>query len=231
MGVSLTAAGGDSGLAVRALQRALGLRGLPLWTHAPQRAWVEAFPEGRSYVRRLAAKNPYTCPVLGGDLNALVLEGQLALAQAYYRQGSFQESADLFTKLLQNTAPTTTLLRGLGLSLARLGATIRPTSTCAPPWNRSSRKTLSRPPISAFAARWAGRRSRRTSRRTWPGPCVSWPATPSRATPNTPASCPPSTPRRGRCKCRCRPKIRCSSATCWLPSPRWMRRRPRRTTI
>ena len=121
MGVSLTAAGGDSGLAVRALQRALGPRGLPLWTHAPQRAWVEAFPEGRSYVRRLAAKNPYTCPVLGGDLNALVLEGQLALAQAYYRQGSFQESADLFTKLLQNTAPTTTLLRGLGLSLARLG--------------------------------------------------------------------------------------------------------------
>ncbi len=120
MGVSLTAASGDPGLAVRALQRALGPRGLPLWTHAPQRAWVEAFPEGRSYVRRLAAKNPYTCPVLGGDLNALVLEGQLALAQAHYRQGSFQEAADLFNKLLQNTAPTTTLLRGLGLSLARL---------------------------------------------------------------------------------------------------------------
>ncbi len=120
MGVSLVASNGDSGLALRALQRALGPRGLPLWLPAPQRAWVEAFPEGRSYVRRLATKNPYVCPVLGGDLNAIVLEGQFALAQAHYRQGSFQESADLFNKLLQETAPTVTLLRGLGLSLARL---------------------------------------------------------------------------------------------------------------
>ncbi len=120
LGVSLIASGGDPGLAVRALQRALGPRGLPLWTPAPQRAWVEALPEGRSYVRRLAAKHPYTCPVLGGDLNALVLEGQFALAQAHYRQGAFQEAADLYNKLLQNTAPTTALLRGLGLSLARL---------------------------------------------------------------------------------------------------------------
>ncbi len=110
MGVSLVASGGDTGLAVRALQRALGPRGLPLWSHAPQRAWVEAFPEGRSYVRRLAAKNPYVCPVLGGDLNAIILEGQFALAQAHYRQGAFQEAADLFSKLLQNTAPTTALL-------------------------------------------------------------------------------------------------------------------------
>ena len=121
MGVSLAATGGDPGLAVRALQRAVGPRGLPLWSQAPQRAWVEAFPEGRSYVRRLAAKGPYTCPVLGGDLNALILEGQLALAQSLYRQGTFQEAADLFGKLLQNTAPTPVLLRGLGLSLARLG--------------------------------------------------------------------------------------------------------------
>jgi tetratricopeptide (TPR) repeat protein len=121
MGVSLIASGGDSGLALRALQRALGTRGLPLWSHAPQRAWVEAFPEGRSYVRRLAAKYPYVCPVLGGDLNALILEGQFALAQAHYRQGGFQEAADLFNKLLQNTAPTPALLRAFGLALARLG--------------------------------------------------------------------------------------------------------------
>ena len=49
--------------------------GLPLWEPAPQRAWVEAFPEGRSYVRRLATKYPYVCPVLGGDLNAVILRG------------------------------------------------------------------------------------------------------------------------------------------------------------
>ena len=202
MGLSLVASGGDPGMAVRALQRALGPRGLPLWSHAPQRAWVEAFPEGRSYVRRLATKNPYVCPVLGGDLNAIVLEGQFALAQAYYRQGSFQEAADLFHKLLQNTAPTTALLRGLGLSLARLAKYDQAYKHLHAPWNRSSRKTHSRPRISPFAARWAGRRSQKTSRKTWPGPSACWPATPSRATPSTPASCPRSTPRRGRCKCR-----------------------------
>ena len=120
MGVSLVASNGDSGLALRALQRALSPRGLPLWLPAPQRAWVEAFPEGRSFVRRLASKNPYVCPVLGGDLGAIIREGQFALAQAHYRQGAFQEAADLYTKLLQDTAPTPTLLRGLGLALARI---------------------------------------------------------------------------------------------------------------
>jgi tetratricopeptide (TPR) repeat protein len=120
MGVALVAANGDSGLALRALQRAVGPRGLPLWSPAPQRAWVEAFPEGRSYVRRLASKYPFVCPVLGDDLGAIIREGQFALAQAHYRQGAFQEAADLFSKLLQETAPTPALLRGLGLSLARL---------------------------------------------------------------------------------------------------------------
>ncbi len=46
MGVSLVAAGCDSGLALRALQRALGPRGFGLWTARPDRAWVEAFPDG-----------------------------------------------------------------------------------------------------------------------------------------------------------------------------------------
>ena len=81
---------------------------------------MEAFPEGRSYVRRLASKHPFVCPVLGGDLGAIIREGQFALAQTHYRQGAFQEAADLFNKLLQETAPTAALLRGLGLSLARL---------------------------------------------------------------------------------------------------------------
>ena len=120
MGVALVAANGDTGLAQRALQRALGSRGLPLWSQAAKRAWVEAFPEGRSYVRRLATKYPFVCPVLGGDLGAIIREGQFALAQAYYRQGAFQEATDLFNKLLEETAPTPALLRGLGLSLARL---------------------------------------------------------------------------------------------------------------
>ncbi len=120
MGISLVAAGGDSLMALRALQRALGPRGLGLWTQNPARAWVEAFPEGKSYVRRLASKHPFVCPVLGSDLGFIVRQGQMALAQAHYRQGNFQESADLYTKLLQDSPPTVPLLRGLGLSLARL---------------------------------------------------------------------------------------------------------------
>jgi tetratricopeptide (TPR) repeat protein len=120
MGLSLVAANGDSGLAMRALQRALGPRGFGQWSQKPDRAWAEAFPEGKSYVRRLTSKYPFSCPLLGSDLPVLIRQGQMSLAQAYYRQGSYQESADLFTKLLQECPPSVLLLRGVGLALARL---------------------------------------------------------------------------------------------------------------
>jgi tetratricopeptide (TPR) repeat protein len=120
MGVSLVAAHGDSGLAVRALQRAVGPRGLGIWLQAPERAWIEAFPEAKSYVRRLAARHRFVCPLLGDNLTVIIRQGNLALAQALYRQCGFQEAADLFGRLMQETAPTPALLRGLGLSLARL---------------------------------------------------------------------------------------------------------------
>jgi tetratricopeptide (TPR) repeat protein len=121
MGLSLVASGGDAGLALRALQRALGPRGLSLWKDNPTRVWIEAFPDGRSYVRRLASRHPYTCPLLGRDLNLILRLGELGLAQAQYRLGNFQESANLYTRLMGDSAPTLLLLRGLGLSLARLG--------------------------------------------------------------------------------------------------------------
>jgi TolA-binding protein len=120
MGVSLMAAGGDSGLALRALQRAMGARGLSMWLPHPERVWVEAFPEGRSYVRRLALKHRYVCPLLGPDLSATIRQGRLALAQAMYRQERFAESAEGYAKLLSESPPTGSLLRGYGLALARL---------------------------------------------------------------------------------------------------------------
>lgn len=120
MGISLVASGGDAGLAARALRRALGPRGLAMWLDAPERAWVEAFPEGHSYVRRLAEHNVYTCPILGSDLVAIIRQGRQALAEALSRQGAYQEAADLFGQLLQEVPPTVPLLRGLGLSLARM---------------------------------------------------------------------------------------------------------------
>src|SRR5262249_49737090 len=120
-GLSLMASGGDSSLAMRALQRALGPRGLGAWQGQRDRLWIEAFPEGRSYIRRLATRHRFVCPLLGGDLTMLLRQGQLALAQAYYKQERFQEAADLYGKLLQESPPTVLLLRGYGLALARLG--------------------------------------------------------------------------------------------------------------
>jgi tetratricopeptide (TPR) repeat protein len=123
IGVSLMVSGGDSGLAMRALQRAMGPRGLPLWKSNPARMWVEAFPEGKSYIRRAAGKTgkEVPCPLLGSDINVLIRQGSLALAQACYKQEKFQEAADLYGKLLETSPPTVLLLRGYGLSLARSG--------------------------------------------------------------------------------------------------------------
>jgi tetratricopeptide (TPR) repeat protein len=121
MGLSLVAGNGDLGMAVRALQRAVGPRGLGLWLPHPERAWAEAFPENKSYIRRLASRHSYVCPVFGSDLGYIIRQGQFALAQATYRQGNYQESSDLYAKLLQDSPPTISLLRGLGMSLARLG--------------------------------------------------------------------------------------------------------------
>jgi tetratricopeptide (TPR) repeat protein len=121
LGVGLVAANGDSGLASRALLRALGPRGLAPWVKSPDRFWVETFPEGRSYVRRLAAKHAFQCPVFSSDVAALMRQGEFALAQAEYRQGNFEEAAERYGKLLQDAPPSAPLVRGLGLSLARLG--------------------------------------------------------------------------------------------------------------
>lgn len=120
LGSALIATGGDTNLAVRALQRGLGPRGLQQWNGEPGRAWREGFPELRSYVRKLAEKYSFVCPLWGSDLQPLVRQGNIALGQGLYRLGQYQESADLFGKLLQQGAPSWAVLRGLGLALARL---------------------------------------------------------------------------------------------------------------
>jgi tetratricopeptide (TPR) repeat protein len=120
LGQAIVAAKGDSNLAVVALQRAL-TRLVPLRGDAALlRAWTEFLPEGKSFVRRLATNHSFVCPLLGGNVTVIVRRGQLALAEAEYRRGRYQAAADLFEKLLQDCPPTAALLRGLGLSLARL---------------------------------------------------------------------------------------------------------------
>jgi tetratricopeptide (TPR) repeat protein len=121
LGAAMVETGGDTQFAVRALQRALGPKGLGLWAGNTQRMWVEAFPENRSYLRKLAAKHTFICPVFGGDMQILTRQGALALAQGLFKLGNFQEAADHFAKSLQEGAASLPVLRGLGLSLAKLG--------------------------------------------------------------------------------------------------------------
>ncbi len=120
LGTAILAAGGDTQIAVRALQRALGVRGLQQWVHSPQRVWVEGMSEKRSFVRRLAAKYPFSCPLFGNNVSIMIRQGQITLGQALYRLGNFEESAKVFNQLLQESAPSLPVLRGLGLALARL---------------------------------------------------------------------------------------------------------------
>jgi tetratricopeptide (TPR) repeat protein len=120
LGTAMLAAGGDTQIAIRALQRALGVRGLQQWVHSPQRAWVEGFPEKRSFVRRLAAKQAFSCPLFGNNVSVIIRQGQITLGQALYRLGNFEESSKVFNQLLQDSAPSLPVLRGLGLALARL---------------------------------------------------------------------------------------------------------------
>lgn len=119
LGAAMIAAGGDTQLAVRALQRALGR--CQQWSDNPARVWTEGFPEGRSYVRKLAAAHPFVCPLWGADLAPLWQQAHLALGQGLYKMGAYQEAADLFTKAIQHGAPSLAVVRGLGLSLARVG--------------------------------------------------------------------------------------------------------------
>jgi tetratricopeptide (TPR) repeat protein len=120
LGIAMIAAGSDSQIALRALQRGLGPRGLAPWKQTPNAAWVQGLPENGSWVRRLAEKHPYACPLWGNSLDALVRAGTTAWAQGLYQLGQFQEAADLYNRLLQESAPTAPVLRGLGLSLTRL---------------------------------------------------------------------------------------------------------------
>jgi tetratricopeptide (TPR) repeat protein len=115
LGSAIQAAGGDAGLAVRALQKALGPRGLPQWVRAPEKAWQEGFPSPeRSYVARLAARQRFACPLLGGDVGVMVRQAFFTLSQAQHRLGNHAEAAAICTNLLRDAAPTVPLLRGGG---------------------------------------------------------------------------------------------------------------------
>jgi tetratricopeptide (TPR) repeat protein len=121
LGCAMVESGGDLTLAVRSLQKALGPKGLGAWAVRPSAFWAEVYPESRSYVRKLASKYPFSCPLWGETPTVLVRLGQLALAQALQRQGQNKEAIELFNQVLSDGAPSLPVLRGLGLAQARLG--------------------------------------------------------------------------------------------------------------
>lgn len=121
LGMAMVAEGDKDSLAVRPLQKALGPKGLAAWIKSPRKLWQEAMPDREHcYIRRLAEELPFVCPVLGSDVGVMHRQGQASLAQAQYRLGNFVESAELYEAVLRESPPTLTILRGLGLSLARL---------------------------------------------------------------------------------------------------------------
>ena len=119
LGCAMVASGGDIALAVRTLQKAL--KGLAAWKDRPASFWAEVFPENRSYVRKLASKYPYHCPLWGDGPSVMTRQGQLALAQGLQKLGQDEEAAALFDQALKEGAASLPVLRGLGLTLARMG--------------------------------------------------------------------------------------------------------------
>jgi tetratricopeptide (TPR) repeat protein len=137
LGVTMLAAGGDSQLAARALQKAVermtavrkGASGshpsltlaAPKENETPaQRLWMQGFAEGASFVRKLVQKTHFSCPLLGDNPAQMQRQAEMALGQAFYRAGNYQESSDVYQRILQESAPTAAILRGLGQALARL---------------------------------------------------------------------------------------------------------------
>jgi tetratricopeptide (TPR) repeat protein len=121
LGQCILAAGGNSLLAVHALLRGMQKLGGAEPTAKAGAAWVEGLPEAHSFVRRLADKYLFTCPVLGTSVVTMMRTARAALAEANYRLGNFAEAVELYQGLLQEAPPTPSLWRGLGRALARQG--------------------------------------------------------------------------------------------------------------
>jgi tetratricopeptide (TPR) repeat protein len=117
LGMALVAAGGDSRLAVRALERSLERLTAP--GLSMQRAWLDGLPDNASFIHRLVARQAFACPVLGNNLAGLVRQERQALAEAFCRIGNYSEAVRCYAAITAEIPPTAALLSGLGRALAR----------------------------------------------------------------------------------------------------------------
>ncbi len=137
---------------LRALQPAQGNRGLGMWQNEPDRAWVEGFPEGRSYVRRLATRYRFVCPLLGSDLNIILRPGQFALAQAFIVRDAFRRPSTSTPSCWRTRRPRSCCFAATGCRWLGSGSTTRLTSTFASHWSKRSPRTRSPRPTWLSAA-------------------------------------------------------------------------------
>jgi tetratricopeptide (TPR) repeat protein len=119
LGMGLAQGGGDPAFAIRALQKSLAPDGLPSLVKDPDSLWQQSFPDD-SYIAKAAATQRFICPILGGSVPVMVRQAKLALGQTLYRAERFPEAAGVFQDLANESEPTPTLLRSLGIALCRL---------------------------------------------------------------------------------------------------------------
>lgn len=119
LGTGLVVGSGDPTLALRALQKAAGPDGLPKLAKTPETFWIEALPEG-SWIGNLAAKYSFDCPILGSNVAGMVRQARMALGQALFRQDRITEAVAVFRELINESEPSPSLSRSLGIALCRL---------------------------------------------------------------------------------------------------------------
>ena len=124
LGAALLAAGGDALLAVRALQKALGLDGLAKYLGQPNRLWAESLP-GDSWVRNLALRaaaqrTAFRCPLGLDRIDVVLQSARLSLAEALEACGRAGEAVPIFNDLLKSGDTLAGIAAKTGTTVARL---------------------------------------------------------------------------------------------------------------
>ena len=105
LGAALHDAGGDALLAVRALQKALGLDGLAKYVREPHRLWADTLPADswvRNLVQRAAGQRAvFRCPLGLDRVEDVLQSARLALAESLEACGRAADAVPIFTDLLK----------------------------------------------------------------------------------------------------------------------------------
>jgi len=127
-------------MAVRALQRALGPKGLGQWQDNPDKAWVEGCPT-IAPTSVAGERVSVRLPLFGEDMKYLIRQGNLALAQGQFKLGNFKEAAALFDQVLKEGAPSLSCCAASACHSPSWADMTTPSSICAPLTRWKKKKT------------------------------------------------------------------------------------------